>query len=104
MISDEKLAAYIDGMLSAEESIGIESYMDIDTQEVLNVASKAVNQGKSSHRSILPKWEHIYGGMSIFENYAAPLAMAGFLGEEKETDDDTEGSNEETGDDGEDKQ
>lgn len=104
MISDEKLAAYIDGMLSAEESIGIESCIDIDTQEVLNVASMAVNQGKTSHRSILPKWKHTYGGMPIFENYAAPLAMAGFLGEETETDDDTEGLNEGKVDDGEYKQ
>lgn len=90
MISDEKLAAYIDGMLSVDESANIESYMDIDTQEVLNVVSAAVNQEKAGCRLKLPDWKHIGGGMPIFGSYAAPLAMAGFLGDEAEADDDAE--------------
>ena len=39
-ISDEELAAYLEGMLSCEDTARIDSAMDIDTLEVLGVAGK----------------------------------------------------------------
>lgn len=41
-MSDEQLAAYIDGQLSAEEKLLIEHTMGIDTFEVLSVSEKAL--------------------------------------------------------------
>lgn len=78
-ISDEELAAYLEGMLSDKESAKVDAAMDIDTLEVLNVSRKAIDKLKSDNIIPLPSWRDIaYASMSqMYE----PLAIAGFLGE-----------------------
>lgn len=93
-ISDEELAAYIEGMLSEKESARIDAAMDIDTLEILNVSRKAMDEFPSDNVITLPSWENV-AAASIRPMYE-PLAMAGFLGdsnadetadEESDTDD-----------------
>lgn len=91
MISDETLAAYIDGMLSKEMASRIEECMDIDTREVVNVTRTAIKQGGAGHRLRLPDWDSMRDHGMVCACPAAPMAMAGFLGEgqdEEEDDDD----------------
>ncbi|MDC2216147.1 hypothetical protein [Bacteroides thetaiotaomicron] len=92
-ISDEELAAYLEGMLSDENSARFDAAMDIDTLEVLNVSRKAMEEFPSDNVITLPSWDNV-AAASIRPMYE-PLAMAGFLGEsnreestEKATDDD----------------
>lgn len=93
-ISDEELAAYLEGMLSEKESARIDAAMDIDTLEILNVSRKAIDEFPSDNVITLPSWGNI-AAASIRPMYE-PLAMAGFLGdsnadetadEESDTDD-----------------
>ena len=93
-ISDEELAAYLEGMLSEKESARIDAAMDIDTLEILNVSRKAMDEFPSDNVITLPSWENV-AATSIHPMYE-PLAMAGFLGdsnadetadEESDTDD-----------------
>ena len=93
-ISDEELAAYLEGMLSEKESARIDAAMDIDTLETLNVSSKAIDEFPSDNVITLPFWGNV-AAASIRPMYE-PLAMAGFLGdsnadetadEESDTDD-----------------
>lgn len=93
-ISDEELAAYIEGMLSEKESARIDANMDIDTLEILNVSRKAMDEFPSDNVITLPSWGNV-AAASIRPMYE-PLAMAGFLGdsnadetadEESDTDD-----------------
>lgn len=85
MISDEKLAAYIDGTLSSLEKRKIEESMDVDTMEVINV-SKAALSDASKLRNRLPRWSDIKNALlqTDAENQLSSLAMAGFLGEKEE--------------------
>ena len=93
-ISDEELAAYLEGMLSEKESARIDAAMDIDTLEILNVSHKAIDEFPSDNVITLPSWGNV-AAASIRPMYE-PLAMAGFLGdsnadetadEESDTDD-----------------
>ncbi len=94
-ISDEELAAYLEGMLSDKESAKVEAAMDIDTLELLNVSRKAVDEFPSDNVISLPSWGNV-AAASIRPMYE-PLAMAGFLGNsnadetaEEETEEDDE--------------
>jgi hypothetical protein len=78
-ISDEELAAYIEGMLSEKESARIEANMDIDTLEILNVSRKAIDEFPSGNVITLPSWGNVAAASTrpMYES----LAMAGFLGD-----------------------
>lgn len=78
-ISDEELAAYLDGMLSAEDDARIDAAMDIDTLEVLNVSRRAMDEMQAGNIIELPSWDDV-DPASIHPVYE-PLAMVGFLGE-----------------------
>ena len=93
-ISDEELAAYLEGMLSEKESVRIDAAMDIDSLELLSVSRKAIDEFPSDNVITLPSWGNV-AAASIRPMYE-PLAMAGFLGdsnadetadEESDTDD-----------------
>ncbi len=78
-ISDEELAAYLEGMLSDKESAKVDAAMDLDTLEILNVSRKAVDEFPSDNVISLPSWGNV-AATSIRPMYE-PLAMAGFLGD-----------------------
>lgn len=78
-ISDEELAAYLEGILSDKESDMINAAMDIDTLEILNVSHQVMDKFPSDNGISLPSWENIPTA-SIHPMYE-PMAMAGFLGE-----------------------
>ena len=78
-ISDEELAAYLEGMLSDKESAMVDAAMDIDTLEVLNVAGKALDEFPSDNVVSLPSWNNV-AATSVRPMYT-PMAMAGFLGD-----------------------
>ena len=78
-ISDEELAAYLEGMLSEKESARIDVAMDIDTLEILNVSRKAIDEFPSDNVITFPSWGNVTAA-SIRPMYE-PLAMAGFLGD-----------------------
>ena len=77
-ISDEELAAYLEGMLSVEDTSRIDAAMDIDTLEVLSVAGKALDEFPSDNVVSLPSWNNV-AATSVHPIYR-PMAMAGFLG------------------------
>lgn len=78
-ISDEELAAYLEGMLSKKESAKLDSAMDIDTLEVLNVSRKAIKEFPSDNIITFPSW----GDIAITPAHPSygSFAMAGFLGD-----------------------
>lgn len=81
-ISDEELAAYLDGVLSEQYAARVNSRMDVDTLEVLNASLRGmekftVYEGEES--VTLPSWEDM-APLSISPE-SEQLAMAGFLGE-----------------------
>lgn len=78
-ISDEELAAYLEGMLSDKESAMVDAAMDIDTLEILNVSRKALDEFPTDNVISLPSWGNV-SAASIRPMYE-PLAMAGFLGD-----------------------
>ena len=78
-ITDEELAAYLEGMLSENESARIDAAMDIDTLEILNVSRKALDEFPTDNVISLPSWNNV-AAASIQPMYQ-PLAMAGFLGD-----------------------
>ncbi len=78
-ISDEELAAYLEGMLSEKESARVDAAMDVDTLEVLSVSRKAIDEFPSENVISLPSWGNV-SAASIRPMYE-PLAMAGFLGD-----------------------
>lgn len=78
-ISDEELAAYLEGMLSDKESAMVDAAMDIDTFEILNVSRKALDEFSTDNVISLPSWDNVVAA-SIRPIYE-PLAMAGFLGD-----------------------
>ena len=94
-ISDEELAAYLEGMLSDKESVKVDAVMDIDTLEILNVSRRAIDEFPSDNVISLPSWENVIVASTgpMYE----PLAMAGFLGESNANDiedDESEGNDE----------
>jgi hypothetical protein len=78
-ISDEELAAYLEGMLSDKESAMVDAAMDIDTFEILNVSRKALDEFPTDNVISLPSSDNV-AATSIRPMYE-PLAMAGFLGD-----------------------
>ena len=93
-ISDEELAAYLEGMLSEKESARIDATMDIDMLEVMSVSSKAIDEFPSDNVVTLPSWGNV--AAAAIRPMSEPFAMAGFLGdsnadetveEESDTDD-----------------
>ena len=78
-ISDEELAAYLEGMLSDKGAAKVDAEMDIDTLEILNVSRKAIDEYPSENVVSLPSWDNV-AAVSIRPMYE-PLAMAGFLGD-----------------------
>ena len=78
-ISDEELAAYLEGMLSDKESAMVDAVMDIDTLEILNVSRKALDEFPTDNVISLPSWGNV-SVTSIRPMYES-LAMAGFLGD-----------------------
>lgn len=78
-ISDEELAAYLEGMLSDKESAMVDAAMDIDTFEILNVSNKALDEFPTDNVISLPSWDNV-AAASIRPMYE-PFAMAGFLGD-----------------------
>lgn len=90
-ISDEELAAYLEGMLSEQEASQVNEAMDIDTLEVLSVSRKALEQFPADNVVPLPSWDHVEAASTrpLYE----PLAMAGFLGESNVDDNPEEESN-----------
>lgn len=78
-ISDEELAAYLEGVLSEKESARIDAAMDIDTLEILNASRMALDEFPTDKVISLPSWENV-AAASIRPMYE-PLAMAGFLGD-----------------------
>ena len=94
-ISDEELAAYLEGMLSDKESAMVDAAMDIDTLEILNVSRKALDEFSTDNVISLPSWDNVVAA-SIRPMYE-PLAMAGFLGDsnaDETADDELEEDNE----------
>ena len=79
-ISDEQLAAYLDGMLSDKASAMIDAAMDSDTIEVLNVSRKALDECPSGNIISLPSWNNVAAAPPVCSIYE-PMAMAGFLGD-----------------------
>ena len=78
-ISDEELAAYLEGMLSDKESAMVDAAMDIDMFEILNVSRKVLDEFPIDNVISLPSWHNV-AAVSIRPMYE-PLAMAGFLGD-----------------------
>ena len=58
-ISDEELAAYLEGMLSSEDAARIDAAMNVDTLEVLSVAGKALDEFPSDNVVSLPSWNNV---------------------------------------------
>lgn len=83
-ISDEELAAYLEGMLSCEDTGRIDSTMDIDTLEVLNVAGKALDEFPSDNVVSLPSWNNI--SVASVRPIYTQMAIAGFLGDSNSDD------------------
>lgn len=93
-ISDEELAAYLEGMLSGEDTARIDAAMDIDTLEILNVSGKALEEFPEDNVIPLPAWNNV-AAASATPIYR-PMAMAGFLGDsnaDDTIDDDSEEDN-----------
>lgn len=78
-ISDEELAAYLEGMLSDKESAMVDAAMDIDTLEILNVSRKALDEFPTDNVISLPSWDNV--AAASIRPMSEPLAMAGFLGD-----------------------
>ena len=78
-ISDEELAAYLEGMLSDKESAMVDAAMDIDMFEILNVSRKALDEFPTDNVISLPSWDNV--AAASIRPMSEPLAMAGFLGD-----------------------
>lgn len=81
-ITDEELAAYIDGRLSVSRSTNLESSLTDDTIELLGVTRAAIEKVPKSNIITFPKWNDIDVSSIPFIRQGNPLAMAGFLGDE----------------------
>lgn len=86
IITDEQLAAYIEGLASCGQQNLIERNMDVDTLEVLGVSRRALEEFDSSNVIALPAWDECIPCDDSPRIYN-PLAMCGFLGDEEETKD-----------------
>lgn len=89
-ISDEELAAYLEGMLADEDTALINQGMDFDTYEVLNVSRQAMDEFSSKEALELPSWDSIEVPSASIKPLYQPLAMAGFLGDVSADDEEDE--------------
>lgn len=85
IITDEQLAAYIEGLASCGQQERVERNMDVETLEVLGVSRKALEGFNGSNVVALPSWDDCAGRDDSPKMYN-PLAMCGFLGDEEEED------------------
>lgn len=85
-ISEEELAAYIDGRLSASRSADLESSLTDDTIELLGVARAAIVKVPKDNVIFFPKWSDLSASSNPFFRQQSPFAMAGFLGDEDNED------------------
>ena len=85
-ISEEELAAYIDGRMSASRSAELESSLTDDTIELLGVTRAAIEKVPKDNVVIFPKWSDQTATSNPFFRHRNPLAMAGFLGDEDSDD------------------
>lgn len=85
IITDEQLAAYIEGLTSCGQQELIERNMDVDTLEVLGVSRKALEEFDGGNVIALPSWDDCANCDDSPRMYN-PLAMCGFLGDEEEED------------------
>lgn len=81
-ITEEELAAYIDGRLSASRSAYLESSLTDDTIELLGVTRAAIEKVPKHTPVIFPKWNDISISSNAFYHQRNPFAMAGFLGDD----------------------
>ena len=80
-ISDEKLAAYLDQILS-NQNMPTNSMCDIETLEVLSVAREASKHTTQQKITSLPSWTEIpKTALRDLVSNTTPLAQAGFLGD-----------------------
>ncbi len=80
-ISDEELAAYLEGMLSEQDTAKVDNTMDIDTLEILSVSRQAMNEFHKGTVIELPSWKNVSAASASIRPLYEPLAMAGFLGD-----------------------
>ena len=80
-ISDEELAAYLEGMLSEQDTAKVDNAMDIDTLEILSVSRQAMNEFHKDTVIELPSWKNVSAASASIRPLYEPLAMAGFLGD-----------------------
>ena len=95
-ISEEELAAYIDGRLSLFRMQALESSFTDDTLELIGVTRAAVEEVREDNVISFPQWKDIAAAPHPFYPHRNPLAMAGFLGdgdEEEDTPKDTNKKN-----------
>lgn len=78
-ISDEELAAYLEGMLSDLDTEKVDNAMGIDTIEVLSVSRQAMNEFYKDNMVELPSWKNVTTASASIHPLYEPLAMAGFL-------------------------
>lgn len=89
-LSDEELAAYLEGMFSEDKGQMPESSMDIDTLEVLGVSKRALEKFPADNVISFPEW-HTHNIISMPTADSSPhFAMAGFLGDNSAADEDFE--------------
>ena len=86
IITDEQLAAYIEGLASCSRQDLIEQNMDVDTLEVLGVSRKVLEEFADGNVIALPSWDDCACRDASPRMYN-PLAMCGFLGDNEETED-----------------
>lgn len=90
IITDEQLAAYIEGLASCGQQELVERNMDVNTLEVLGVSRKVLEEFDGGNVIALPSWDDCANSYDSPRMYN-PLAMCGFLGNEKEEDDKDDG-------------
>lgn len=88
-LSDEELAAYMEGILSPEILGKSRDDMDVDTFEVLNVAIRArgLKSSLSDESSSVP-FPAYFSPASLYEDREQSMPLAGFTGDGLPDDDD----------------
>lgn len=88
-LSDEELAAYMEGILSPEILGKSRDDMDVDTFEVLNVAIRArgLKSSFSDECSSVP-FPAYFSPASLYEDREQSMPLAGFTGDGLPDDDD----------------
>lgn len=85
-ITEEELAAYIDGSLPASRRADIEASLTDDTIELLGVTRAALRKVPADEGTDFPGWKDVPASSVPAFRLHNPLAMAGFLGEEEDDD------------------